>query len=53
MRKFTYIGTESAWDEHLHEGARQIDSSIQPHHRIGSKRILSVVRTFGATRGVN
>jgi len=41
MRKFTYIGTESAWDEHLHEGARQIDSSIQPHHRIGSKRIFA------------
>jgi len=41
MRKFTYIDTESAWDEHLHEGARQIDSSIQPHHRIGSKRIFA------------
>ena len=41
MRKFTYIDTESAWDEHLHEGAWQIDSSIQPHHRIGSKRIFA------------
>ena len=41
MRKFTYIDTESAWDEHLHEGARQIDSSIQPHHRVGSKRIFA------------
>jgi len=41
MRKFTYIDTESAWDDDLHAGSHHIDPSVQPLHRIGSKRIFA------------
>lgn len=41
MNKYTFFDTESAWDDALHEGARHIDPAVQPHHRIGSKRIFA------------
>lgn len=41
MHAFTFFDTESAWDEHLHEAYRRIDPKVQPHHRLGSKRIFA------------
>ncbi|MDE1918232.1 MAG: hypothetical protein KGH96_19335 [Sphingomonadales bacterium] len=41
MATFTFFDTESAWDEHLHEAYRCIDPKVQPHHRLGSKRIFA------------
>lgn len=41
MRKFTYIDTESAWDEGLHAASQRINSHLQPFHRIASKRIFA------------
>ncbi len=40
MRKFTYIDTESAWDEHLHACAVRIDPSDRSY-RVGCKRIFA------------
>ncbi|EZP70379.1 putative 3'-5' exonuclease [Sphingomonas paucimobilis] len=41
MAAFTFFDTESAWDEDLHEAYRRIDPKVQPHHRLGSKRIFA------------
>lgn len=41
MTAFTFFDTESAWDEYLHESYRRIDPRVQPHHRLGSKRIFA------------
>lgn len=40
MRKFTYIDTESAWDEHLHACAVRVDPT-DLRYRIECKRIIA------------
>lgn len=41
MRKFTYIDTESAWDERLHGASCHINPALRPFHRIASRRIFA------------
>ena len=40
MRKFTYIDTESYWDEHLHACAVRVDP-LDLRYRVGCKRIFA------------
>lgn len=41
MHKFTYIDTESAWDERLHAASLRINPHLMPFHRIASRRIFA------------
>lgn len=41
MLKLTFIDTESAWDEHLHEDYASLNRRKHKHHRMASKRIFA------------